>query len=51
MEVRITLVGGTEGSTGAWARAEGGSIAIDTGMLCEMDVVVEEMTPWQFLRS
>ena len=51
VEVRITLVGGVEASTGAWARAEGGSIAIDTGMLCEMDVVVEEMTPWQFLRS
>lgn len=51
MELRITLLGGTDGSTGVWSRAEGGSLTIDTGTLCEMNVVVDEMTPWEYLRS
>lgn len=51
VELRITLLGGTDGSTGVWSRAEGGSLTIDTGTLCEMNVVVDEMTPWEYLRS
>ena len=51
VELRITLLGGTDGSTGVWSRAEGGSLTIDTGTMCEMNVVVEEMTPWEYLRS
>ena len=51
VEIRVTLLGGTDGATGAWSRAEGGSLSIDTGTLCEMEVIVDEMTPWEYLRS
>ena len=51
VELRVTLLGGTDGSTGVWSRAEGGSLTIDTGTMCEMEVVVDEMTPWAYLRS
>ena len=51
VEIRVTLLGGSDGTTGAWSRAEGGSLSIDTGTLCEMEVIVDEMTPWEYLRS
>lgn len=51
VELRITLLGGADGSTGVWSRAEGGSLTIDTGTMCKMEVVVDEMTPWEYLRS
>ena len=51
VEIRVTLLGGTDGSTGVWSRAEGGSLTIDTGTLCEMEVIIDEMTPWEYLRS
>ena len=51
VEIRVTLLGGADGSTGVWSRAEGGSLAIDTGTLCEMEVILDEMTPWEYLRS
>ena len=51
VEIRVTLLGGSDGSTGVWSRAEGGSLTIDTGTLCNMEVIVDEMTPWEYLRS
>ncbi len=51
VEIRVTLLGGSDGSTGVWSRAEGGSLTIDTGTLCEMEVILDEMTPWEYLRS
>ena len=51
VEIRVTLLGGSDGSTGVWSRAEGGSLTIDTGTLCEMSVIINEMTPWEYLRS
>ena len=51
VEIRVTLLGGSDGSTGVWSRAEGGSLTIDTGTLCDMEVIIDEMTPWEYLRS
>lgn len=51
VELRVTLLGGSDGTTGVWSRAEGGRVTIDTGTICEMEVVVDEMTPWEYLRS
>ncbi len=51
VEIRVTLLGGAEGTTGAWSRAEGGSLAIETGTLCRMEVITSETTPWAYLRS
>ena len=51
VEIRVTLLGGSDGTTGVWSRAEGGSLTIDTGTLCEMTVIIDEMTPWEYLRS
>lgn len=51
VEIRVTLLGGTDGSTGVWSRAEGGTLTIDTGTLCEMEVILDAMTPWEYLRA
>ena len=51
VEVRVTLLGGAEGTTGAWSGAEGESLAIETGTLCRMEVIASEMTPWAYLCS
>ena len=51
LEVRVTLLAGAEEAAGTWSRAEGGSLSIDTGTLCRMQVVVSEMTAWEYLRS
>ena len=40
LEVRVTLLAGAEEAAGTWSRAEGGSLSIDTGTLCRMQVVV-----------
>ena len=51
VEVRVTLLAGADGTTGAWSRSEAGSLAVDTGTLCRMQVIVSEMSPWEYLRS
>ena len=51
VEIRVTLLGGADGSTGVWSRAEGGILTIDTGTLCEMEVILDAMTPWEYLRA
>lgn len=51
VEIRVTILGGSDGATGVWSRAEGGSLTIDTGTLCEMEVILDEMTPWEYLRA
>ena len=45
----MTLLAGSEETTGTWSQA--GGLTIDTGTLCEMDVIISEMTPWEYLRS
>ncbi len=51
VEIRVTLLAGSEETTGTWSQAGAGGLTIDTGTLCEMDVIISEMTPWEYLRS
>lgn len=51
VEIRVTLLAGSDQNGGSWSSAEGGSLAIDTGTLCEMEVITSEMTPWAYLWS
>ena len=51
VEIRVTLLAGSEETAAAWSRAEGEAIAIETGTLCEMEIITGEMTPWAYVRS
>lgn len=51
IEVRVTLLAGSEDAALSWSRAKGGSLSIDVSTLCDMDVVIEETTPWERLTS
>ena len=51
VEIRVTLLAGSEETAAAWSRAEGEAIAIETGTLCEMEIITSEMTPWAYVRS
>lgn len=51
VEVRVTLLAGSEEQAGTWSSAEGGKLTIETGTLCDLEVITSEMTPWAYIRS
>lgn len=51
IEIRVTLLAGSDRSTLSWSGTEGDHLTIDTGTLCAMEIIISEKTPWEFLWS
>lgn len=49
IEIRVTLLAGSDRSTLSWSGTEGDRLSIDIGTLCSMEVILSEMTPWKSL--
>lgn len=49
IEIRVTLLAGSDRSTLSWSGMEGDHLSIDIGTLCSMEVILSEMTPWESL--
>ncbi len=51
VEVRVTLLLGSDEEQAIWDGAGGAALAMDVSTLCSMEVIIAEQTPWEWLTS